>query len=59
MTKKKLKQAIEIQTKAKSKITWKRKDSVPLGKGNGSTQPSQKQAQSKSTNHQNSTALAD
>jgi hypothetical protein len=37
MNKKKLHQAIESQTKAKSKITWKRQVSDPLGKGNGST----------------------
>jgi hypothetical protein len=36
--KKKLQQAIESQRKAKSKIAWKRKVLVPLGKGNGSTQ---------------------
>jgi hypothetical protein len=38
--------------KAKSKITWRRQVSVPLGKGNGSTQPRQKHAQAKSTSHQ-------
>jgi hypothetical protein len=43
---------IENQPKAKNKITWKKEVSVPLGKGNDSTQPRQKQAQEKSTNHQ-------
>jgi hypothetical protein len=33
---------IESQTKAKSKITWKRQVSDPLGKGNGSTHLRQK-----------------
>jgi hypothetical protein len=52
MNKKKLQQAIESQTKAKSKITWRRQVSDPLGKGNGSTHPRQNYAQTKSANHQ-------
>jgi hypothetical protein len=52
MNKKKLQQAIENQTKAKSKITWRRHISDPLGKGNGSTHPRQNYAQAKSSNHQ-------
>jgi hypothetical protein len=51
--KKKLQQAIESREKAKSKITWRRQVSDPLGKGNGSTHPRQNYAQAKSTNHQN------
>jgi hypothetical protein len=47
--KRKLQQAIESQTKAKSKITV----SDPLGKGNGSTHPRQSKAQAKSANHRN------
>jgi hypothetical protein len=50
--KKKLQQVIESQTKAKSKITWRRQVSDPLGKGNGSTHPRQNNAQAKSRNHQ-------
>jgi hypothetical protein len=50
--KKKLQQAIESQTKAKSKITWRRQVSDPLGKGNGSTHPRQNYAQAKSASHQ-------
>jgi hypothetical protein len=50
MNKKKLQQAIESQTKTKSKITW-RQVSDPLGKGNGSTHPRQNKAQAKSANH--------
>jgi hypothetical protein len=50
--KKKLQQAIEIQTKAKIKITWRRQVADPLGKGNSSTHPRQYHAQAKSTNHQ-------
>jgi hypothetical protein len=38
----KLQQVIESQTKAKSKITWRRQVSDPLGKGNGSTHPRQR-----------------
>jgi hypothetical protein len=53
--KKKLQQAIESQTKAKSKVTWRRQISDPLGKGNGSTHPRQNYAQAKSTNHQTKT----
>jgi hypothetical protein len=49
---KKLHQAIESQTKAKSKITRRRQVSDPLGKGNGSTHPRQNKAQRKSANHQ-------
>jgi hypothetical protein len=49
---KKLQQAIESWRKAKSKITWRRQVSDPLGKGNGSTHPRQNHAQAKSTNHQ-------
>jgi hypothetical protein len=52
MNKKKLQQAIESQTKAKNKITWRRQVSDPLSKGNGSTHPRQNHAQTKSTNHQ-------
>jgi hypothetical protein len=52
MNKKKLQQAIESQTKAKSKITWRRQVSDPLGKGNGSTHPRQNKAQAMSANHQ-------
>jgi hypothetical protein len=37
MNERKLQQAIKSQTKAKSKITWRRQVSDPLGKGNGST----------------------
>jgi hypothetical protein len=44
---------IKSQTKAKSKITWRRQVSDPLGKGNGSTHPRQNKAQAKSTNHRN------
>jgi hypothetical protein len=50
--KKKLQQAIESQRKAKSKITWWRQVSDPLGKGNDSTHPRQNYAQAKSANHQ-------
>jgi hypothetical protein len=50
--KKKLPQAIENQTKAKSKITRRRQVSDPLGKGNDSTHPRQSKAQAKSANHQ-------
>jgi hypothetical protein len=39
--KKKPQQAIESQKKAKSKITWRRQVSDPLGKGNDSTHPRQ------------------
>jgi hypothetical protein len=53
MNKKKLQQAIESQTKAKSKITWRRQVSDPLGKGNSSTHPRQSKAQAKSANHRN------
>jgi hypothetical protein len=42
----------KAKIKAKNKITWMRKVSVPLGKGNSSRQPRQKQAQAKSTNNQ-------
>jgi hypothetical protein len=52
MNKKKPQQAIESQRKAKSKITWRRQVSDPLGKGNGSTKPRQNHAQAKITNHQ-------
>jgi hypothetical protein len=50
--KKKLQQAIENQTKAKCKITWRRQVSDPLGKGNGSTHPRKNYAQWKSSKHQ-------
>jgi hypothetical protein len=50
--KKRLEQAIESQTKAKSKITRRRQVSDPLGKGNGSTNLRQNYAQAKSANHQ-------
>jgi hypothetical protein len=56
--KKKLQQAIERQTKAKSKITWRSQVSNPLGMGNSSTHPTQKQAQAKSANHQTKTRKA-
>jgi hypothetical protein len=49
--KKKLQQAIESQTTAKSKITYRRQVSDPLGKGYGSTHPRQNYAQAKSANH--------
>jgi hypothetical protein len=49
----KVQQAIESQTKAKSKITWRRPVSDPLGKGNGLTHPRQSKAQAKSANHRN------
>jgi hypothetical protein len=52
MNKKKLQQAIESQTKAKGKITWRRQVLDPLSKGNGSTHPRQTYAQGKSTKHQ-------
>jgi hypothetical protein len=52
MNKKKLQQAIESQRKAKSRITWRRQVSNPLGKGNGSTHPRQNYTQTKSANHQ-------
>jgi hypothetical protein len=42
---------IESQTNAKSKITWRRQISDPLGKGNESTHPRQNDAQAKSANH--------
>jgi hypothetical protein len=45
-------QGIESQRKAKSKITWRRQISDPLGKSNGSTHSRQNHAQSKSANHQ-------
>jgi hypothetical protein len=45
--KKKPQQAIESQWKAKSKITWRRQVSDPLGKGNDSTHPRQNHAQNK------------
>jgi hypothetical protein len=38
---KKLNEWSKAETMAKSKITWKRKVSIPLGKGNDSTQPRQ------------------
>jgi hypothetical protein len=50
--KKKLQQVIESQTKAKSKITWRRQVSDPLGKGNGSTHPRQNYAQANRENYQ-------
>jgi hypothetical protein len=50
--KKKHQQAIESQRKPKSKMTWRRQVSDPLGKGNGSTHPRQNHAQEKSANHQ-------
>jgi hypothetical protein len=50
--KNKLQQAIESQTKAKSKITWRRQVSDPLRNDNSSTYPRQNYAQAKSTNHQ-------
>jgi hypothetical protein len=50
--KKKLLQVIESQTKGKSKITWRRQVSDPLGKGNGSTHLRQNYAQAKIANHQ-------
>jgi hypothetical protein len=50
--KKKFQQATESQRKAKSKITWRRHISNPLGKGNSSTHPRQNYAQAKTTNHQ-------
>jgi hypothetical protein len=50
--KKKLQQAIKSQRKAKSKITWRRQVSDPLGKGNDSTHPRQNYAHAKSANHQ-------
>jgi hypothetical protein len=50
--KKKLQQAIESQTKANSKITWRRQVSDPLGKGNGSTHPRRNKTQPNSANHQ-------
>jgi hypothetical protein len=50
--KRKLQQAIESQTKAKRKITWRRQVSNPLGKGNGLTHPRPNYAQAKSANHQ-------
>jgi hypothetical protein len=50
--KKKLQQVIESREKAKSKITWRRQVSDPLGKGNDSTHPRQNHALEKSTNHQ-------
>jgi hypothetical protein len=43
---------IESQRKAKSKITWRRQVSDPLGKGNDSTHPRQSKAPTKSANHQ-------
>jgi hypothetical protein len=43
---------IESQTKAMGKIIWRRQVSDPLGKGNGSTHPTQNYAQAKSANHQ-------
>jgi hypothetical protein len=43
---------MESQTKANSKITWRRQVSDHLGKGNGSTHPRQNYAQEKSANHQ-------
>jgi hypothetical protein len=49
---KKLKQAIESQRKAKSKITWRRQVSDPLGKGNDSTHLRQNYAEAKNANHQ-------
>jgi hypothetical protein len=45
--KKKPQQAIESQRKAKSKITWRRQVSDPLGKGNASTHPRQKPCSNK------------
>jgi hypothetical protein len=50
--KKKLQQTIKSQTMAKSKITWRKQVSNPLGKGNSSTHPRQNYAQAKSANHQ-------
>jgi hypothetical protein len=51
--KKRLQQAIESLTKAKSKFTRRRQVSDPLGKGNGLTHPRQNTAQAKSANHRN------
>jgi hypothetical protein len=42
---------IESQTKAQSKITWRRQVSDPLGKGNGTTHLRQNKAPAKSANH--------
>jgi hypothetical protein len=42
----------KAETKAKNKITWKRKVSDPLGKGNDLTHLRQNYAQEKSANHQ-------
>jgi hypothetical protein len=48
----KLQQAIKNKRKAKSKISWRRQVSDPLGKGNDLTHPRQNHAEAKSTNHQ-------
>jgi hypothetical protein len=50
--KKKLQQAIESQTKAQRKITWRRQVSDTLAKGKGSTHSRKNYAQATSANHQ-------
>jgi hypothetical protein len=55
MNKKKHHQAIESQRKAKSKITWRRQVSNPLGKGKGSIHLRQNHAEAKIANHQTKT----
>jgi hypothetical protein len=51
MTKRDSNKRSKADRKAKSMITWRRQVSDPLGKGNGSTHPSQNHAQGKSTSH--------
>jgi hypothetical protein len=50
--KKNLQQAIESQTKANRKITWRRHVSDPLGNDNGSTHARRNYGQENSANHQ-------
>jgi hypothetical protein len=48
MTKRNFNKWSKAKGKAKNKVTWRRQVMGPLGKGNDSTQPRQKQAQAKS-----------
>jgi hypothetical protein len=52
MTKRNSNKRSKAEKKTKSKITWGRQISDPLGMGNGSTHPRQNYAQAKSTNYQ-------
>jgi hypothetical protein len=52
--KKKLQQAIESQIKAKSKITWRRQVSDPLGKGNNTSETKLRSSKERRPPNQNS-----